>query len=78
MLQGQFCRWVRLRRSDMSEELEKARKQTALELRIDKIWQKLFWYDNVPPDEDIVSLLMEWRECRRQLKELGVSNVYTN
>jgi hypothetical protein len=58
-------------------ELETAVKQTTLEMRIDKIWQKLFWYDNVPPEDEIVSLIMEWRECRRQLKELGVSNAYT-
>jgi hypothetical protein len=60
------------------DALDIAYKQTMLELRINKIWQKLFWYDNVPPDEEIVNYALEWRVLRRQLKELGISNEYTN
>jgi hypothetical protein len=56
------------------EILNTAYTQTMLELRINKIQQILFWYDNVPSDEEIVNYIMEWRELRRQLKELGISN----
>lgn len=57
--------------------LDIAYEQTIIEVRIDKIQQKLFWYDNVPPDEHIVAYILEWRECRKRLKELGIKNRYT-
>lgn len=63
--------------TDKDDPLEEAYQQTILEQRIDKIWQKLFWYDNVPSDEDIAHLVMKWREYRTKLKRLNVESEYT-
>ena len=44
---------------------------TLLEVRIDKIKQELFWYDNVPKDEEIVELVMQWRDMEKRLQVLN-------
>lgn len=61
-----------------SQEADAIVEQTLLETRIDKIYQKLFWYDNVPSDEEMVALIMEWRAHRQKLKDLKVNSRYTS
>lgn len=64
--------------NEKSDLVDIACKQTIIEAKIDNIYQQLFWYDNVPEDEEIVLLVMKWREHRQELIKLGISNSYTN
>lgn len=53
-----------------SDTLQISYDMTAVQQKINKIEQKLFWYDNVPEDARIVELIKQWREYRRELEEL--------
>ena len=44
-------------------------KKTILEGRIDRIKQRLFFYDNRPSDGEVVELIDEWRNINKQLKQ---------
>jgi hypothetical protein len=49
-----------------SDEYEK----TVLQLRKDKIYQKLFFYDNLPEDKEIIAYIHEWRFINKRLQEI--------
>ncbi len=51
-------------------DLRVAYRGAMLEARIDKIRQKLFWYDNLPTDVEIVRFVKEWRQLEAELKTL--------
>jgi len=56
--------------------LDIAYQLTAIEHRIDKIRQVLFFYDNVPDDNRIAELIKEWRTLDRQRREFEKTNLY--
>ena len=47
--------------------------QCVLEARMHKIQQKLLWYDNLPPDEEVVNLVKEWNELYHRHSRLVYS-----
>ena len=57
--------------SNAPGSMQNAYAKTSIEQRVNKIEQKLFWYDNLPEDDRIVEYVKEWRECLRKLKALN-------
>ena len=52
-------------------DLSAAYDETVASVRLGKLEQALFWYDNVPDDEPIVRYVHKMREYRQELRELG-------
>ena len=50
----------------MADPLEVAYQEVLKQWRIDGLMQKLFWYDNLPADEEIVQIVKEIRRLQRE------------
>lgn len=46
---------------------------SVIESKIDKIKQKLFWYDNRPDDNEVVEMIDKLRGYRKRLIELNAN-----